>query len=162
MAKPVSTEQWFRFHEAVAVVRQHRPGSIGRTEALVRQAGASGEVRTLERGAEDYSQGRRRVVKTPLLNKDDLLDWLNRNVPPIVPAKLAAPKRRKATRAARDRAGQAVKALWPGGPPSMTMLPNGPLCIEVCNWIKADCGKHGVRYVGPSNDTILRAVGRKK
>ena len=51
MSRAMSDEMWLRFHEAVAVVRQHRPGSIGRTEALVRQAGASGEVRLIERGA---------------------------------------------------------------------------------------------------------------
>ena len=151
-------------HEAVALVKQHRPGSIGRAEALVKAAVSSGEVRSRERGIEDYSLGRRRVVKISVVSKDDLLDWLERHEPrsaPANPAQAATPKRRKATTPVRDRAEQAINALWPDGPPSITVLLNGPLCTEVCNWIKTDCEKHGVPYVGPSNDTILRAAGRK-
>jgi hypothetical protein len=164
MATPASSEQWFRFHEAVAFVRQHRPGSIGRAEALVRAAESSGDVRSIERGVEDYTLGRRRVVKISVLSKDDLLYWLDRHEPrstPASPTQAATPERRKAASPMRDRAEQAINALWPDGPPSTAVLLNGPLCNKVCNWIKADCEKRGVPYVEPSNDTILRAAGRK-
>jgi hypothetical protein len=162
MSHSVSQEMWLRFHEAVAVVRQHRPGSIGRTEALVLQAGASGEVRSLERGVEDFSQRYGSKAKTiSVLSKDDLIDWLNRNVPPTVPAKPAAPSARAATRNKRDRAEQAVRALWPAGVPAPAALPPAVLCKQVSDWLKADCKAHHLPAVDISDDTILRAAGRK-
>jgi hypothetical protein len=153
MATLVSREQWFRFHEAVALVRQRRPGSIGKTEALVRAAAASGEVRSLARGVEDYSQGHRRVVKISVLNKDDLLDWLDRHEPRPQPAETKPIAMRKQNK--RDRAKAAAQSIWgTDGPPSH--LENSVICKEVC----AEFKKRGEK-ANMDDATILRAVGRK-
>ena len=90
MATVISKEQWFRFHEATALIKQHRACSEGRAEALVRAAAASGEVRSIERGVQDFSRRYGSPVKKiSVWNKADLLDWLDRQVPP--PAIKAVP-----------------------------------------------------------------------
>ena len=89
MATVMSKEQWFRPHEAAALVRQHRGGSIGRSEELVRAAIASGEVRTIEKGVQDFSLRPGPITKKILFsNKDDLVDWLSRQAP-ATPAAMA-------------------------------------------------------------------------
>lgn len=86
MATVIPKEQWFRFHEATALIKQHRACSEGRAEALVRAAAASGEVRSVERGVQDFTQRYgSRVKKISVWNKADLLDWLDRQVPRPAP-----------------------------------------------------------------------------
>jgi hypothetical protein len=155
MATPSSGEQWFPFHFAVALVRQHRPGSIGKSEALVKAAAASGEVRSVERWAEDFSQRHgSRVKKIILLNKDDLLYWLDQHADgKTVPA---SPPRKQRNQVKRTAARAVALALWgPDGPPAH--LENKIICRE----IRAEFKNRGEEM--PIDDaTILRAVGRKK
>jgi hypothetical protein len=102
MATVMSREQWLRPHEAAALVRQHRGGSIGRSEELVRAAIASGEVRSVERGVQDFSLRPGRVTKKILVsNKDDLVDWLSRQAP-ATPAAHAANEKSKGRRYVDD------------------------------------------------------------
>jgi hypothetical protein len=158
----MSEEMWLRFHEATAVVRQRVKGSIGRSQALVRAASLSGEVRSLERGAEDFSQPYgSRAKKISVLNKDDLVDWLNRHAPPPAAINQPTPKPRNTPQHKRERAAQALRALWPNGVPAATALPSGLLCRDVQAWIDADCNKNGLRPIAISDHTILRAAGRK-
>lgn len=58
----------------------------------------------------------------------------------------------------RDRASQAIAARWPNGLPAQSELPNGVLCAEVIEWIKADCETRGLPLLTPSDDTIERAA----
>jgi hypothetical protein len=95
------------------------------------------------------------------MSEADLLDWLRRNVPTSA-VKAVTPKRREASRPLRDRAEQIIKILWPDGVPPATMLLNGPLVQQVCDWHKADCKKRQIKHVDLMRDTILRAAGRKK
>jgi hypothetical protein len=134
MSRALSNEMWLRPHEAVAVVRQHRPGSIGRTEALVKAAVSSGEVRSEDRGAEDYSLGRRRVITISVVSKDDLLDWLARNVPA---PDTNRPRPRRAGKSGRVE--RAALAIWgEAGPPAH--LEPKVICTEIRAWLKADEG----------------------
>jgi hypothetical protein len=55
-----------------------------------------------------------------------------------------------------------VKALWPDGLPDQTKLPNGILCTKVSDFLKAECREQNTPWVGISNNSILRATGRKK
>jgi hypothetical protein len=169
----MTKETWISFTEAVQLVRDRfNAGSIGRAEALVRSALASGEVR-IERlpvllGADDgltnfdLRPGAYKVGPPPKrMSEADLLDWLRRNVPTTA-VKAVTPKQREASRPLRDRAEQIIKILWPDGAPPATMLLNGPLVQQVCDWHKADCKKRQIKHVDLMRDTILRAAGRKK
>jgi len=159
MATIMSKEQWLRPHEAAALVRQHCGGSIGRSEELVRAAVASGEVRSVERGVQDFSQRPGSgVKKISLSNKDDLIDWLSRQTPLDIPAKAAAAS---TSQEKRERAKEAIRALWKDDIPAQTVLPNLPLCQDVIDWLKSDCERRKLEFFTISNDTILRAAGRK-
>ncbi|MGB6537988.1 MAG: hypothetical protein WBF58_18715 [Xanthobacteraceae bacterium] len=126
MATVMSKERWLRFHEAVAVVRQRHPGSIGMSEALVKAAVASGEVRLVERGVQDFSlRSGSAAKKITLSNMDDLIDWLRRHVPEEHPPAAAVSKGRRyveddalvATGAAGVRQGK-----WPNALQAATAL----------------------------------------
>jgi hypothetical protein len=165
----MSEEAWLTFPEAVQIVRNRFGTSIGRAEASVLAARKSKEVRAKPSREPFYLIGDDGLNPNPDLkagrfSRDDFLDWLDRHEPrsaPASPTPTATPQRRQAASPVRDRAKQAIDALWPTGVPPVTVLRNGPLCAKVCNWIKSDCDKRGEPYVAPSNDTILRAAGRK-
>lgn len=72
------------------------------------------------------------------------------------------PKKPNRPSGKKDRAGQAITAIWPDGPPDSRALPNGLLCKSVIEWITEDCKKRGLPHHSISNDTILRAAGRLK
>jgi hypothetical protein len=186
METPAALKQWLdwpRFHEAVELVRQHRPGfSYGKAGAIVKAAYASGEVRFRERivkefkpsPAESVVQGFESVVeysgmkvtginkKVRHLNKDDLLHWLDQHEPLAV-ASIHPAKSNKRSRATpkQERAQQAIRALYNGNVPPMKILPNSSLCGDVNNWLKKDCEQRRVPLSNISDDTILRAAGRK-
>lgn len=66
------------------------------------------------------------------------------------------PRPHQKTQPKRQRAQRAVKALYPDGVPDQATEPNGNLCQRVGEKLK----ELGLRDV--SNDTILRAAGRRK
>jgi hypothetical protein len=66
-----------------------------------------------------------------------------------------APARRK-SRSNRELARRVIDELYPGGLPDQATEPNGSLCERVGNKLK-DLGLRNV-----SDDTILRAAGRRK
>lgn len=74
-------ERWLTISGAEAAVRGHISGSIGRSQAILKDATASGQVRTQEPLVlnDDGVVGMRdRVIGERLINEDDLLDWLRR------------------------------------------------------------------------------------
>lgn len=93
------------------------------------------------------------------LSEADLLNWLTRNRQPLTPQKSTAP--RKKSRNKQARAQEAIKALYGDGVPAAWLLPNSLLCRRVSEWIKEDCKKRGLLPLEISDDTILRAAGRK-
>jgi hypothetical protein len=101
---------WLSFHESVGLIRERTGSSIGRAQALVRAATASGEVRsraadhgavrpvvlTADDGITDMRPGAYRgavsaggqllvsddeSLERRHISRDDLLDWLNRTHP---------------------------------------------------------------------------------
>jgi hypothetical protein len=61
----------------------------------------------------------------------------------------------------RDRARKAIDALWPDGVPNQSILDNGQLCGQVTIWLKKETARQRLQYVPISDDTILRAAGRR-
>ena len=176
------TERWLTYGEAVEIVRARVGGSVGYANSLLQNARASGEVRHRKNDvvllvADDGVVGmnlRRTVAGVTIdgkpvrhsptrevdsveFSEDDLIDWLERNHP--TSASPGAPKPRQ--RGRRDRAGQAIEALWPQGLPDEAALPNMALVKKIAEWISADCRAHNQPPSIPSNDTMLRAAGRK-
>jgi len=71
---------------------------------------------------------------------------------------IAVPKTKR-SRKRRERANEAIRALWRASVPRA--IENQALCTEVNEWLKNDCKKRGIKHVDISNDTILRAAGRR-
>ena len=63
---------------------------------------------------------------------------------------------RSRSRPAHERAERAIKEVYPHGVPDQAAEPNANLCRRVGQWLKNE-GLPGV-----SDDTILRAAGRRK
>jgi hypothetical protein len=74
---------------------------------------------------------------------------------PAVPA--PSPIKESHSRDKRDRAGEAIAAVWQGNIPARSVLPNSKFCGRVREWLKTDCKRRGVEYIELSNDTILRS-----
>jgi hypothetical protein len=66
------------------------------------------------------------------------------------------PRRRPKTQTGRDRARMAIQALFPAALPDQATVPNSTLCKQVSERLK-DLG-----LAATSDDTILRAAGRRK
>lgn len=78
------SECWLTQDEAVSTIRERIAGSVGLSEARLKVARASGEVRTQEPLVmnDDGVVGmRNRVIGERLFNGEDLQDWLDRNHP---------------------------------------------------------------------------------
>jgi hypothetical protein len=136
-------EDWLSRTEAIELINNRFPGaSIGKCEAILRAACASGEVRMLVFEEHlDVDKG---------YNKDDLAYWLGQQGPPEKPQAKPVGKGK--------RAAEAIEALWPAGIPAA--LANKVLCSQVIDWIKNDCDKQQIPFVDISDDTILRQAGR--
>jgi hypothetical protein len=57
---------------------------------------------------------------------------------------------------------KAIFALWNGQPPALAELSHKDLIRRVDEWIFAECNKQNVPSPEISDETILRAAGRKK
>jgi hypothetical protein len=169
----MSNEQWITFDDGVQLVRARMDASIGRAEAVMKAARTSGEVRTRSRPIEDMDirwvlKNDDGILSAPiapivtsnknlLFSKDDLLDWLGRHHTEVA----ASPEPRPRPQNKRSRVAIAIQELWPDGLPDQSVLSNSLLFKKVGNWLKSDCQKQNVPVAIPSDDTILRAAGRK-
>jgi hypothetical protein len=90
-------------------------------------------------------------------------DWLNSELdaPKTSIVAPVAAKRTERRRDKRTRARTAIHALWPEGVPDQSIFANGPLCKKVSDWLKKDSAGQKVPPVPISDDTILRAAGRR-
>jgi hypothetical protein len=167
------------FQEAVEIIKQRLGASTGRSQKVLRDARASGEVRfrpdpnadydifnlppgTMNKGGVTAVRASDMKEEKLCFSKGDLVDWLDRQAVPARPPagpEAAGPNGR--THRALDRAKQAIKALWPEGVHSPALLPNKSLCGLVANWLKDDCKARGLPVDTISADTILRAANRK-
>ena len=88
---------------------------------------------------------------------DDLEGWLDRQGLQALPPATPLEQKKRRTRYQQDRVKRALKAL-----PDLTNLPNGKFCEQISNWLKAESRDQNIPWVGISNNSILRAAGRKK
>jgi hypothetical protein len=170
----MAENKWIPRTAAIELLMEQHNVGIGKAQAALKAAHKSGEVRfyrdrftdpTLPLPAgNEFIDGLDLPPGTILVSKADLLDWSDRQTrqtrqTPQVPATATATAPRP--RDKRDRANTAIHALWPDGIPDRTILPNGKLCQRVTEWLKDDCRQRRVPLILPSDDTILRAAGRK-
>lgn len=106
-----------------------------------------------------------RCTREVFVRKDQLIGWLDRNAPIATAEQSASPapvnRRKPRTQSMRDRARAAIAAQWPAGIPKPAILPNKRLCEQVIERLKKYDTEHGISAAMPSDDTILRAAGRK-
>jgi hypothetical protein len=162
------SEEWLTDAEAEEFFRSLRPMSIGKAQAEVRAARASGEVRLelVEPAADpvyylisddvflgmDVRPGARNkggITQDDLrrLNKDDLLYWFNQRYPPPP----APPARAPREQVDRDAAKRVINVLY-STLPDARKLPNKKLHAEVNGHLKANGEK------ALSLDTVVRAA----
>jgi hypothetical protein len=142
----MSEEMWITFREAVPLVRDRIGASVGRAEALVREARKSGEVRPAPGNPLNYLGGddgldmeitarKQAILEAQKFSQDDLLDWLTRHAAPAVPEDAGEPSEGAKTR----RALKALRALWgDAGPPEHMALKL--ICSEVRRYLKEQEG----------------------
>jgi hypothetical protein len=134
---------WIAPGAAVQLIQQYLDCSIGRARALLQGVctAVPSEVRSCN---DDPAQ---RWEKTWCISKGDLADWLGRQASPKADRPIT---RQRSKRVAAERA---IADLWSDGPPAD--MHNKVICGMVEDHLKT--AGHAV----PSNDTILRAAGRK-
>jgi hypothetical protein len=168
-------ERWLSFSEAVALLREREPMSIGHAEHILddlrvaylagggpfaRQSGKSAPVRCyFVRGIGLLGEKPHR--ENTFVSEADLIYWLDQNRPAPKSAPSPQPSRTPAQsdqprkQPDRDRARQAALAIWgSAGPPNH--MANPLICRDVAAWLK-----HNGQAADISDATILRAVGRK-
>ena len=142
--------------EAAQLVRELHGTTVGRAMALVRTARKSGDVRCVPTrhwvifGDQLFPPPSEADI---LLSKDDLMDWLSRH-PDLSTNKTSPDQQKRRSRRRRNEAKEAIETHWPDGVPQHVR--DVEVCHQVSKMLKAD--KRPI----PSDDTILRAAGRKK
>jgi hypothetical protein len=99
------------------------------------------------------------TIVCPIFVRQPELDQLILNLT-ATSAAMMCPKQERVP-AKLGRAQEAIAALWADGVPSETLLPNPVLCTQVNDWLKTDCKARNLQFLLISNDTVLRAAGRK-
>ena len=96
-----------------------------------------------------YGHGGNGIIE---FNAEDLHYWLS-----AAPSTEEAPSTKKLARPQRERAKEAIDALWPDGVPPQSKLRNTSLLKCVHDHLKKNDSPESI-----SDDTILRAAGRKQ
>ena len=159
----MSEETWLSFTKAVQMVHARTRASVGRSQAIVREAIASGEVRTAKSrtaslyligddGLEGLINDREADEWATKLNVEDLIDRLDRTPPAAGSGRQKSPREQHD----RKRAKKAAVAIW-GEARAPEHLTNGQTCTAIIDELK-----RGGQKDLPSDSTMLRAVGRKK
>ena len=117
----MAEDLWLSDAEAIHLIRLRLGGSVGYSKEMLRKARASGEVQSiLDRpvyllAADDGVVGLSQIpgahsapAQPRCYNKDDLLDWLDRQVPPDKP--VGAPKQRRRLKSASVE--RAIREIW--------------------------------------------------
>jgi hypothetical protein len=121
--------------------------------ALKDQAYGS-ELRIPSAQSPDGEPGYHRVITDVLLLREELVhQWPATGREPSHDARLG---KRARSRPSFERAFGVIKKIYPSGVPEQAVEPNAILCRRVGEKLK-ESGLHGV-----SDDTVLRAAGRRK
>jgi hypothetical protein len=158
----MTEETWLSFTEAVQIVRDRVGASVGRSQAIVREAISSGEIRTTKSrtanlyligddGLEGLINDREADERATNLNAADLTDRLDRQTPAIDSSN--PPTARRGGKFSRVE--RAARAIWnEAGPPAH--LEPKVICTAIRARLKADEG-------GEPNmtDKTIRSAVRK-
>jgi len=96
-----------------------------------------------------YGHGVNGIIE---FNAEDLHYWLS-----AAASTEEAPSTKKRARPQRERAKEAIDALWPDGVPPQNKLPNALLFKRVNDHLKKNGSPESI-----SDESILRAAGRKQ
>jgi hypothetical protein len=182
------SDEWLGDHDAVALIRNARGVSGAVAVKLLVEACAEGLVRSRQRACWEekdfglaiphfvwhdahfadgvvfeagtdmythpseeggYGHGVNGIIA---FNAEDLHYWLS-----AAPSTEEAPSTKKRARPQRERAKDAIDALWPNGVPPQSELRNASLLKRVNDHLKKNGHPEPI-----SNDSILRAAGRKQ
>jgi hypothetical protein len=173
-------ERWLSFSEAVALLREREPISIGQAQAIIddlwvayfaggglfpRRSGKSAPVRWyFVRGIGLLGEKPHR--ENTLVNEPDLIYWHDRNRDTVnksqeqraspSSAEASAEAIEKHTSPTVDRATIAISRLYPQEIPPQATLRNKQLIADV----NGELARMGLKAV--SETTVLRAAGRRK
>jgi hypothetical protein len=174
---------WITFYEAARDIHERIGGSLAEAQMKLRRACGGELIRTRKAPYDEQHQlpfdfwtrvapreWRKREVDydgpnadgckmVPMIHEDDFRQWLDKiiaAVPPLPggPVKRAKPKRELAKRVIAD--------LFPQGVPTREVPSDPDLCRQVQGRLPGYCKENNIPRPVISDDTILRAAGRKK
>ena len=180
----MTEEGWITFYEAAREIQLRVGGSVAEAQMLLRRACGDELIRTMQAPYESEQQPpfefwtrvaprawrQREVDYDPpdrdgcnlvvMIHKDDFGQWLNKHIA----ATLSPPgrlwhKRAERRQPKRDLARQVIDDLWPGDIPDVT---DAEITRQVHNRLPEYCKENNLPRGSISDDTILRAAGRKK
>ncbi len=122
--------------------------------AVLRYHGNPSGVRIPSASEQDGEPGYHRVINDVLLRREEVIhQWPG--IGQVSSAQDRLPERAR-SRPAFERAQQVIRELYPNGVPSQAAEPNASLCRRVAAKLKEN------KLLKVSDDTILRAAGRRK
>ena len=122
--------------------------------AALKYHGYPSQVRIPSASAQDGDPGYHRVINDVLLRREEVIhQWPG--IGQVSSAQDRLPERAR-SRPAFERAQQVIRELYPNGVPSQAAEPNASLCRRVAAKLKEN------KLLKVSDDTILRAAGRRK
>ena len=118
-------------------------------------------IRIPSADSKDGQLGYHRVITDVLLPRGQIMQhWFQGPDQDLITERAlqqnSSDRRGDRKRPGRERARNAINDLYPGGVPDQSSEPNAVLCRKVGQWLK------GKGQPDVSNDTILRAAGRRK
>jgi hypothetical protein len=172
----VVPEEWLNFHLAAEEIAQRCDVSVGVAQRMLREACAQGDIRSQRepysrKGQEIEGEGPPELIKPSEwlrdqvdlttdadgceyfvdVNEDDFRYWLDRQTTNTTD--------NKSTRPRRDHVSRIITELWPGEIPKE--LVNKAVVKLVRDKLAKDCEQKNLPLLAVSDDTILRAAGRK-
>jgi hypothetical protein len=168
--RTISAEEWNDYRlrlNHTAFPGHHYTGSSGTPviavlsirsfpAAVLKDYGYPSRVRVPSARSSDGEPAYHRVITDVLLREQEIMRQWPGSGRALSSDHEQSGQSRATNRPARERALNAIKALYPSGVPNQAAEPNVHLCRRVCEKLKAT-GLPGV-----SDDTILRAAGRRK
>ena len=175
---------WITFYTAARHIHQRIGGSQAEAQMKLRRACGDGLIRTMKAPYENEHtqlpfdiwtrvaprEWREREVDydgpdadgckmVAMIHEDDFRQWLTKQQAdaPSLPRSLV---HKRANRSKRELAKLVIADLWPHGIPELVTNPE--LCKQVQERLPGYCKENNLPRRQISDDTILRAAGRKK
>ena len=182
----MTESEWIAFYAAARDIHQRIGGSLAEAQMKLRRACRDGLIRTMKALYEDERQlpfefwariaphewSEREVDYDGLdadgckvmamIHEDDFRQWLNKQQPTMADASSPPGSLldKRATRAKRELVRRIIADLYPGGIPGLVTNPE--IAKQVQERLPAYCKENNLPRRQISDDTILRAAGRKQ